>query len=113
VAHNLLSNARRFVERDGTVRLTAALVPVPDGQDLVMAVANSGPAIPEERHATLFDKYRINPDGRVARGMGLYFCRLACEAHGGGITLSHDAAFATVFTARFACGARGGVAAEL
>jgi len=113
VAHNLLSNARRFVERDGTVRLTAALVPVPDGQDLLLAVANTGPAIPEERHATLFDKYRINPDGRVARGMGLYFCRLACEAHGGGITLSHDGAFPTVFTARFACGARGGVAEEL
>ncbi len=83
VAHNLVANARRFVERDGTVRVTAALEPAPDGQDLVLTVANTGPAIPEERHATLFDKYRLNPDGRVARGMGLYFCRLACEAHGG------------------------------
>ena len=113
VAHNLVANARRFVERDGTVRVTAALVPAREGQDLVLTVANTGPAIPEERHATLFDKYRLNPDGRVARGMGLYFCRLACEAHGGSIALSHDADFPTLFTARFACGARGGVIEEL
>jgi signal transduction histidine kinase len=109
VAHNLVANARRFIDRDGTVRVTAALEPAKEGHDLVLTVANTGPPIPEERHATLFDKYRLNPDGRVARGMGLYFCRLACEAHGGSITLSRDAAFPTLFTARFACGARGGM----
>ncbi len=112
VAHNLVANGRRFVERDGTVRVTAALQPAQDGQDLVLTVANTGPPIPEERHATLFDKYRLNPDGRVARGMGLYFCRLACEAHGGSIGLSHDADFPTLFTARFACGPRGGSTVE-
>jgi hypothetical protein len=44
--------------------------------------------------------------------MGLYFCRLACEAHGGTIKLSHDADFPTMFTARFACGPRSGSIAE-
>lgn len=109
VAHNLLSNARRFVERDGTVRVAAALETGPDRQDLVISVGNTGPAIPEERHATLFDKYRINPDGRVARGMGLYFCRLACQAHGGSISLVSHPELATLFVARFACGSRSGV----
>jgi two-component system, OmpR family, heavy metal sensor histidine kinase CusS len=108
VAHNLVSNARRFVEKNGVVRVTCALEAVPDGQDVVLTVSNSGPAIPPERRATLFDKYRVNPDGRVARGMGLYFCRLASDAHGGSITLSEDAEFPTVFTVRLACGARAG-----
>jgi signal transduction histidine kinase len=106
IVHNLLANARRFVERGGKVRVCASLEDVAGGHDLVIAVSNDGPPVPPERRATLFDKYRINPDGRMARGMGLYFCRLACEAHGGALSLSSDAAFPAVFTARLACGSR-------
>ena len=95
IAHNLISNSRRFVDKDGAVRVTAALEVAPDGQVLVLTVSNTGPAISPERHATLFDKYRLNPDGRIARGMGLYFCRLACEAHGGSMSLSRDDEFPT------------------
>jgi signal transduction histidine kinase len=110
VAHNLLTNARRHLNRDGTVRVVAALEPAGDagGDVLVLSVANTGPAIPLERRATLFEKYRVNPDGRLARGMGLYFCRLACEAHGGTMSLSEEPEFPTVFTARLACGAKPG-----
>jgi two-component system, OmpR family, heavy metal sensor histidine kinase CusS len=106
VVHNLLANARRFVDKGGAVRVAAALEPSAGGQVLVLSVGNTGPVIPPERRDTLFDKYRVNPDGRLARGMGLYFCRLACEAHGGGISLSEDSEFPTVFTARIACGPR-------
>lgn len=106
IAHNLMSNARRFVQRDGAVRVTAALETVPEGEDLVLTFSNNGPPIATERRTGLFDKYRMNPDGRLARGMGLYFCRLACEAHGGSIALSRDGDFPTVFIARLACGAR-------
>jgi signal transduction histidine kinase len=107
IAHNLLANARRFVDKNGAVRVTARLEPgASSGQELVVAVANSGPAIAPERRPTLFDKYRVNPDGRLARGTGLYFCRLACEAHGGSIALSEDSEFPTVFTVRLPCGPR-------
>lgn len=109
IAHNLVANARRYVDKGGTVRLAAGIEHAPTdgagGQVLVLTVANSGPPVAPERRTTLFDKYRINPDGRLARGMGLYFCRMACEAHGGGLTLSDDAEFPTVFTARLKCGA--------
>jgi two-component system, OmpR family, heavy metal sensor histidine kinase CusS len=113
IAHNLISNGRRFVDKDGVVRVTAALertgtngpdTPGGNGDVLVFSVANTGPAIAPERRETLFNKYRVNPDGRIARGMGLYFCRLACEAHGGTLALSEEADFPTVFTARLACG---------
>ncbi len=108
IAHNLVANARRFVNKEGSVRVVAALEqPADTGAMLVLSVANSGPAIPPERRATLFDRYRVNPDGRLARGMGLYFCRMASEAHGGNIALSEEPDFPTVFTARVVCGARG------
>jgi len=51
-------------------------------------VQNSGPHIPEEVRLNLFGKYQRGSNGK--RGMGLYFCRLACEAHGGSI--EHDSA---------------------
>jgi signal transduction histidine kinase len=111
IAHNLLANARRFVDKDGAVRLRAALEPsrpgeAGNGQTLVLSIANTGPGIAAERRPTLFDKYRVNPDGKLARGMGLYFCRLACEAHGGGMSLSSEPEFPTVMTARLVCGVR-------
>jgi signal transduction histidine kinase len=107
ITHNLIANARRFVDKGGAVRVAAVLEPGPgSGQVLALSVGNTGSPIPPDRRQTLFDKYRVNPDGRLARGMGLHFCRLACEAHGGSIALSEDAEFATVFTARLACGPR-------
>ena len=106
IAHNLLSNSRRFVDKDGAVRVTAALEVAPAEQVLVLTVSNTGQPISPERHETLFDKYRLNPDGRIARGMGLYFCRMACEAHGGSMSLSRDDEFPTVFSARLLCGPR-------
>jgi signal transduction histidine kinase len=108
IAHNLVSNARRHVNRDGTVRLVVTLEPEGplSSPVLSLSVANTGPAIPPERRATLFEKYRVNPDGRLARGMGLYFCRMACEAHGGTIALTEEPEFPAIFTARLVCGAR-------
>lgn len=106
MAHNLVANARRFVDKNGTVRVTLQLEGEGAGQALVLTVSNTGQAISPDRHETLFDKYRVNPDGRLARGMGLYFCRLASQAQGGSISLSADSEFPTVFTIRLPCGPR-------
>lgn len=105
ITHNLVANARRFVDKNGRIRVTVRMTDE-GGTFLDLTVANSGTRIDEERRPTLFEKYRLTADGRVTRGMGLYFCRLACDAHGGRLAVVDDPEFATVMAARLACGPR-------
>jgi signal transduction histidine kinase len=82
VLHNLVGNAVRYCSA-GAIRLHARRWREEDGQSVEITVENSGPSIPVEVGKTLFNKYATGRGGK--RGMGLYFCRLACEAHGGSI----------------------------
>lgn len=84
VLHNLVGNAARYCNPGGTIRLSAEPWTHPDRQAGVeLCVTNSGPTIPEAVRPSLFAKYARGSNGK--RGLGLYFCRLACEAHGGNI----------------------------
>jgi DNA-binding response OmpR family regulator len=83
VLHNLFGNAARYCGNGGTIRLGAKAWPEPADGAVDIWVANTGPQIPENIRATLFGKYVQGKGGK--RGMGLYFCRLAAEAHGGRI----------------------------
>ncbi len=77
VLHNLVGNATRYCNTGGFIRLGAQAA----GDAVEITVSNSGPAIPPELAAKLFSKYALGRGGQ--RGLGLYFCRLACEAQGG------------------------------
>lgn len=83
VLHNLVGNAVRYCNPGGVIRLAAVRRDKRAGEkDTVeISVYNSGPQIPQAVADRLFGKYALGKDGQ--RGMGLYFCRLACEAHGG------------------------------
>jgi DNA-binding response OmpR family regulator len=83
VLHNLFGNASRYCGKDGTIRLGAQPWPEPAEGAVEIWVANTGPQIPENIRGTLFGKYVQGKGGK--RGMGLYFCRLVAEAHGGRI----------------------------
>ena len=100
VIHNLLTNATRYVDRGGTIRLSAHLYDDGGGPWLEIGVGNTGAGIPDALRPTLFDKYRTGADGKAQRGMGLYFCRLACEAHGGRIGLEDHPELSTLFQIR-------------
>ncbi|HUR91302.1 MAG TPA: ATP-binding protein, partial [Gemmatimonadaceae bacterium] len=56
---------------------------------ILFAVSDNGPGIPEEYHEIIFQKFRQVKTPRMPRmrssGLGLAFCRLATEAHGGRI----------------------------
>jgi DNA-binding response OmpR family regulator len=82
VLHNLFGNAARYCNQGGTLRLGAKQWH--DTGSLELWVANTGPQIPDELRGMLFDKYARGKGGK--RGMGLYFCRLVAEAHGGSIS---------------------------
>jgi signal transduction histidine kinase len=93
VLHNLVGNATRYVRKDGTIRVIAA--GNAEGACEVQ-VFNTGPCVPEHLRQKLFGKYAKGTQGK--RGFGLYFCRLACEAHGGTIEyVPSDAGSAFVF----------------
>jgi DNA-binding response OmpR family regulator len=83
VLHNLFGNAARYCGTGGTIRLGAKAWPEPAEGAVDIWVANTGPQIPDNIRGTLFGKYVQGKGGK--RGMGLYFCRLAAEAHGGRI----------------------------
>ncbi len=91
VLHNLVGNAARYCHPGGMIRLGALALAATahDPPFLEITVENSGPQIAPQLAGRLFGKYALGKGGQ--RGLGLYFCRLACEAHGGTIRCSPGA----------------------
>lgn len=90
VVLNLVDNAIKFTPSGGQVTVRAYW-PGTYGADedfLRVEVSDTGPGIPDEYKERLFDRY-AQIDGQRGRrrgtGLGLTFCRLAIEAHGGRI----------------------------
>lgn len=93
VLHNIVGNATRYC-KTGTIRLAARGLDPLDPTAVEIEVFNSGAPVPVDARSRLFVKYGKGP-GRK-RGLGLYFSRLAVEAHGGSIAyrdISGGAAF--------------------
>lgn len=83
VLHNLFGNAVRYCNQGGRITLSAKRWHDVEDGSLEICVVNTGPQIPENIRPALFGKYVQGKGGK--RGMGLYFCRLVAEAHGGKI----------------------------
>lgn len=83
VLHNLVGNAVRYCKPGGEIHLMGRVADPSDPLSVEISVHNTGPWISDELKGSLFAKYARGSNGK--RGIGLYFCRLACEAHGGSI----------------------------
>lgn len=83
---NLLSNAIKFTPPDGTVSVEASLS---ESGDLLFCVQDSGEGIPPDAFERIFEKFGQVENRKAGRkmstGLGLAFCKLAVEAHGGRI----------------------------
>lgn len=97
VISNLLDNALKFTPDQGTVTLTAGLL----GKNLVVVrVSDTGPGIPGEYWEKIFERFNQVPEQRGRRrgsGLGLTFCKLAVEAHGGKIWVEANQPQGSVF----------------
>jgi signal transduction histidine kinase len=90
VIGNLLGNALKFTPESGTITITVARA---DGKPRVV-VADNGPGIPADFIPRIFDKFSQAGEGRKRKrystGLGLAFCKLAVEAHGGTIVVTSE-----------------------
>jgi PAS domain S-box-containing protein len=82
VLSNLLGNAIKFTPGGGTVTMGAA----PRGDGVGFFVSDTGPGIPPEQLASVFDRFwQAERGDRKGLGLGLAIARGIVEAHGGRI----------------------------
>lgn len=97
VIDNLLGNAIKFSPEGSEVQLTVRRVA--DG--MRVAVSDQGPGIPAEYHARIFDKFGQAELGLkfkgLSSGLGLTFCKLAVERHGGRIGIDSEPGHGSTF----------------
>jgi len=88
VVVNLLANAVRHSRPGQPIRLGARRH---EPGKLEISVSNNGPVIPDEIKDRIFDKFFQASDGgkssRQGGGLGLHFCKMVCQAHGGDISV--------------------------
>ena len=95
VLQNLVDNALKFTPVGGQVRVTVR----PEQEDgrLRVAVKDSGPGIPPELEGRLFRKFTTGRQPGSGTGLGLAFCRMVVEAHGGRIWVESEPGQGTTF----------------
>ncbi len=87
---NLVDNAIKFTPSGGQVKITVYSPGTMGAEEgfVRVEVSDTGPGIPDQHKERLFDRF-TQLDGQRGRrrgtGLGLAFCRLAVEAHGGQI----------------------------
>ncbi|MBI5162188.1 MAG: hypothetical protein HY996_12370 [Micrococcales bacterium] len=94
IVENILDNALRYTPRGGRIRFDGQ----PHEDRVRLRIGNNGPPIPPAQRDSLFEKYAQGAQAKnLNLGLGMYFCRLAAEAHGGGIWIEEEPDFPTVY----------------
>jgi len=97
VIFNLLSNAVAFTPAGGKVKLAVAR----DGEEVAIAVSDSGPGIPEAEQARVFQPFERGMalgTGQAGAGLGLSLVKSFIELHGGRVALRSTANKGTTVT---------------
>jgi len=88
VIFNVVENASKYGPEGGTIRLEATKV----GEWLRLCVIDGGSPIPPDMRERIFDRFiRLDAGTRPGRGLGLAFCRLVADLHGGHIRMEEAA----------------------
>jgi two-component system sensor histidine kinase KdpD len=96
VVTNILENASKYTAAGSKIEVGARL----KNDEVQVWVQDSGPGIPASEHERIFDKFtRLKTgNGPKGLGLGLAYCRLAVQAHGGKIWVESELGFGSRFT---------------
>jgi two-component system sensor histidine kinase KdpD len=98
VIQNLLTNGINYSPHGETIEIGFEYV---QSSEIKFFVKDKGPGVPPEFQQNIFDKYfqlDQKSDGRVhTTGLGLTFCRMAVDAHGGKIGVESEAGRGSCF----------------
>lgn len=89
VVANLLGNAIKFTQAGQKISIGACK----EGDLVVISVVDEGPGIAEEFQDKIFEKFgqvSQSKERSPSTGLGLSFCKLAVEAHGGQIQVESE-----------------------
>ncbi len=86
---NLLENASKFTPLEGKIEIGARL----ENEHILFWVQDTGPGIPIAEQEYIFEKFaRLKTQEKISGlGIGLAFCRLAVQGHGGRIWVENVA----------------------
>ena len=94
VLQNLIGNAIKFTTPAGTIGVCVTRV----DQEVKVAVSDTGPGIPPYVEERLFQKFVRGAEEERGSGLGLAYCRMAVEAHGGRIWVETKPGVGSTFT---------------
>ncbi len=98
VVGNLLDNALKHTPRGGSIDIAVEI----SQEQTQVSISDTGEGIPEDLQKRIFDKFVQSEAARQGRkmsvGLGLAFCKLALEAHGGRIWVESKPGEGSTFT---------------
>ncbi len=101
--YNITDNAIKYTPENGSVRMELHS----DGNEIAVAVADSGPGIPEEERDRIFERFYRLDDSRAREtggtGLGLAIAKEAVLLHGGRITVTTSEMGGSLFTIYIPC----------
>lgn len=87
ILNHLLQNAAKFTAQ-GSITLEYTLKEA--GQQIVLAITDTGKGIPQEKHNFVFERFAKLDDFTQGTGLGLPICRLVAEKLGGSLVIDKD-----------------------
>jgi signal transduction histidine kinase len=97
---NILANAVKFTPRGG--KITAGVRAESSASEAVFWVSDTGEGIPENDREHIFEKFGQVENRKAGRkmstGLGLTFCKMTVEAHGGRIWVVSEAGQGSTFS---------------
>lgn len=94
---NFLSNALKYVDKGGIIRVSLTQVDRDSGRFVDLSIFNSGSFIPEDKLALVFKRFFHLDNEHGNSGIGLALAKSLIEAHGGSVWAESDAATGTTF----------------